>query len=253
MEIERYLERIGVATRNATPDLNGLRLLQRSHLLGVPFENLDIHWRRPIVLDTGKFFAKIVGERRGGFCYELNGLFNELLRATGFRTRLVSARVSNGQGSFGPEFDHLAIVVTIGEKEYLADVGFGDFASEPLAIVPDIEQTDANGLFVLRRAEFGTLDVRKKTHEGFKSEYVFDLRGRHLSEFAAMCEFHQSSPESHFTRGRLCSIMTGDGRKTLTEGKFIVSVGDARTETVVETPSQFDEILFGEFQIARDS
>lgn len=253
MDLGKYLERIGIASENARPDLNGLRLLQRSHLLSVPFENLDIHWRRPIVLDTEKFVEKILNLRRGGFCYELNGSFNELLRAIGFRTRLVSARVGNGQGGFGPEFDHLAIIVTIDDKEYLADVGFGDFAAEPLELVPDIGQHDPNGVFVLRRFEYGSFEVVKKTPEGFNSEYVFGLNGRYLSEFAGMCEFHQTSPESHFTRGKLCSIMTIDGRKTLTDRHLIVSGRDARTETAVESPGQFDEILFREFQIARDS
>jgi len=253
VETGKYLERIGVAAADAQPDLEGLRRLQRRHLLSVPFENLDIHWSRPIVLEAEKFFAKIVGDRRGGFCYELNGLFNELLRATGFRTRLVSARVSDGRGGFGPEFDHLAIIVTIGEREFLTDVGFGDFAAEPLALVPDIEQEDVNGVFLLRRAEYGTLEVLKKTGEGSAIEYAFGLNGRDLSEFAGMCEFHQTSPESHFTRGKLCSIMTGDGRKTLTENKFIVSRGESRIESEIDSPEQFDEILFREFQIARDS
>ncbi len=253
MEIGKYLEKIAVAAGDATADLDGLRLLQRSHLLSVPFENLDIHWRRPIVLDPEKFFAKIVARRRGGFCYELNGMFNELLRAIGFRTRLVSARVSDRHGGFGPEFDHLAIIVTIGEREFLTDVGFGDFAAEPLSLVPDVEQEDTNGVYVIQRDGAGSFEVVKKSTDGFDSEYVFGLDGRDLSEFSDMCEFHQTSPDSHFTRGKLCSIMTVDGRKTLTDSKYIVSAAGARTETDVETPAMFDEILLREFQIARDS
>lgn len=138
MNTDRYLERIGLREVELAPDEKSLCLLQRSHLLSVPFENLDIHWKRPIILDTGKFYDKIVGEKRGGFCYELNGLFNELLISIGFETRLVSARVFNGK-THGPEFDHAAIIVKIGNEEFLADVGFGDFAAEPLRLVLDQE------------------------------------------------------------------------------------------------------------------
>src|SRR3982751_5629320 len=122
MNREKYLARIGVENPAAMADIYYLKLLQRQHLLNVPFENLDIHWRRPIVLDTEGCYRKIVEENRGGFCYELNGLFNELLRESGFETRLLSARVSDREGGFSNEYDHLAILVIIGEMQYLADV-----------------------------------------------------------------------------------------------------------------------------------
>jgi N-hydroxyarylamine O-acetyltransferase len=152
MNTREYLSRIGIGTA-VTTDAEGLKLLHRQHLLNVPFENLDIHWKRPIILDTARFYEKIVGDRRGGFCYELNGLFNDLLRQIGFQTRLVSARVFTGEKVFSPEYAHAAMIVTIGELDYLADVGFGDFTAEPLRLVADIQQKDREGEFVMRRAE----------------------------------------------------------------------------------------------------
>ena len=77
-------------------DLGTLSRLQHRHLMSIPFENLDIHWGQRIVLDTEAFYDKIVTGGRGGFCYELNGLFNELLQQIGFTTRLVSAQVFRG-------------------------------------------------------------------------------------------------------------------------------------------------------------
>src|SRR5687768_13890149 len=147
--VNAYLERIGVGGVPIAADFSSLKLLQRNHLLAVPFENLDIHWKRPIELDTSRFYSKIVANKRGGFCYELNGLFNELLREFGFETRLVSGRVFNGT-EHGPEFDHAAIIVKIGSEEYLTDVGFGAFAALPLRLVLDTEQDDPNGKFVIR-------------------------------------------------------------------------------------------------------
>jgi N-hydroxyarylamine O-acetyltransferase len=250
MKHAEYLSRIGVDASGLNADLESLRLLQRRHLLTVPFENLDIHWKRPIVLDTAKFFEKIVGEKRGGFCYELNGLLNELLHEIGFRTRLVSARVY-GNGVFGPEFDHAAIFVTIGELEYLSDVGFGDFTAEPLRFVADIEQQDKTGVFTIRQSDDGYFEVAKKNGDSWTPQYMFKPLGRDLSEFAEMCDFQQYSPESHFTQGKVCSLMTENGRKTLTDKKFIVTATGGKTEKQIDSENEFAEILQREFGIAQ--
>ena len=250
MDTKKYLRRIGIENSEIAANAESLKLLQRQHLLNVPFENLDIHSKRPILLDTDRFYQKIIEEKRGGFCYELNGLFNELLRSLGFQTRLVSARVSDGKGGFGAEYDHLAIIVTIGELEYVADVGFGAFTAEPLRLVADLEQKDETGTFVIRRFDDGYLEVAKKDGEKWQSEYVFKYFGRALAEFEEMCRFHQTSPESHFTRGKVCSLMLeGGGRKTLTDKKFIKTKGGEKRETEVNSEDEFNEILAHEFGI----
>lgn len=252
MDKDAYLSRIGLLPNHLEPNDEVLRLLQRSHLLTVPFENLDIHWKRPIVLDIEKFYAKIVGERRGGFCYELNGLFNELLRSLDFKTRLVSARVFNGV-EHGPEYDHAAIIVTIDEDKYLADVGFGDFSTEPLRFSLGAEQHDPAGVFVIRRFDDEYFEVAKREGGEWKSEYVFKDLPRELSEFTEMCDFQQYSSESHFTKGKLCSILTEDGRKTLTENKFLLTIGQERREEKIESSEAFSLVLLREFGIVDSS
>lgn len=246
---KEYLLRIGTGSFPIKADEESLRLLQRQHLLAIPFENLDIHWKRPIVLDTDRLYSKIVRSRRGGFCYELNGLFNLLLRAIGFRTQLISARVFGGERGFGPEFDHAAIIVTIGEMEYLADVGFGDFAFEPLQFAAGLVQHDREGDFVINRAEFGILEVAKLSGGTWEPQYAFEPLGRDLSEFSAMCDFQQFSPESHFTKGKVCTIMTENGRKTLTNDKYIVTTDGERFESAVGSEDEFNVILEREFAI----
>lgn len=249
MNKEKYLSRIGISGKTLSSNLETLRLLQRHHLLHVPFENLDIHWKRPIVLDTGRFYEKIVGRQRGGFCYELNGLFNELLREIGFATTLVSARVADGKGGFGPEYDHAAIIVAFGETEYLADVGFGAFTTEPLRFVLDEEQQDEAGIFVIRQFEDG-YEVAKKDGEEWRSEYIFKQLRRELSEFAEMCDFQQYSPESHFTKGKVCSLLTENGRKTLTDKSFTTTIGEKKMETPIGSDEEFARFLMREFSIA---
>ena len=131
MDTEGYLERIGyTGPRDPTPEL--VRRLHRAHLLAVPFENLDIPLGRPIELSVPAFYDKIVRRRRGGFCYELNGLFGWLLRQLGFGVTLLSARVYH-LGEPGPDFEHALLLVEAGER-LIADVGFGDSFIEPLAL-----------------------------------------------------------------------------------------------------------------------
>jgi N-hydroxyarylamine O-acetyltransferase len=250
IDVGAYLSRIGFGETRPTVDAAGLRSLQRAHLLAVPFENLDIHWTQPIVLDTAMFYAKIVAEKRGGFCYELNGLFNELLRALGFETRLVSARVFNGTDP-GPEFDHAAIIVSIGNDEYLTDVGFGAFTAEPLRLIFDEEQQDSTGSFVIRKRDDDYFEVMKREDVGRRSEYMFKDISRELSEFSEMCDFQQYSPESHFKKGKLCSIMTGTGRKTLTDKSFVVTTNGTKTESPIGSANDFYETLEREFGIRK--
>jgi len=249
MNVREYLTRLGAEPDHLEPNEEVLRFLQRRHLMTVPFENLDIHWKRPIVLAVERFYEKIVVYRRGGFCYELNGLFNELLGALGFQTRLVSARVFTGT-EHGPEFDHAAIIVTIGDDEYLADVGFGDFTTEPLRYGLGAEQQDPSGVFVLRRFDDEYIKVAKREGDIWKSEYIFKDVPRELSEFAEMCDFQQYSPDSHFTKGKVCSILTESGRKTLTDRKFIVTLDGEKTEKEIASDAEFNAILRREFLIS---
>jgi N-hydroxyarylamine O-acetyltransferase len=246
--VKPYLERIGVGGFPLSADFPTLKLLQRSHLLAVPFENLDIHWKRPIELDTKKFYAKIVERKRGGFCYELNGLFNSLLSELGFRTRLISGRVFNGT-EHGPEFDHAAIIVTIGADEYLADVGFGAFAAEPLRFVLDEEQADLNGTFVIRKFDHDYFEVARFDSSNWVSEYIFRDAAHELSEFKEMCDFQQYSPESHFRKGKLCSIMINNGRKTLTDRSFVVTTDGVKQDTPITDDADFYARLRSEFGI----
>ena len=249
MNRKSYLNRIGIEKTDAAADLESLKFLQRQHLLTVPFENLDIHWKRPIILDGKFFFVKIIGEKRGGFCYELNGLFYELLEEIGFQNKIISAKVSVGRGEFGAEYDHLAILTRIGNEEYLVDVGFGSFTAEPLKFILNVEQQDDNGVFMIRKFDDEYFEVVKKEGDIWQSEYIFMPLKRDLTEFAEMCQFHQTSPESHFTRGKVCSILTRDGRKTLTNEKFIETVNGQKKEIIVNSAEQFNEILAREFYI----
>lgn len=197
-DVSGYLERIGYAGA-IDHTAATLRAIHHAHLMAVPFENLDIGLGRKIVIDEAAFLRKVVQERRGGFCYELNGAFAALLRALGFRVTLLSARVARDDGGEGPEFDHLTLRVDL-EQPWLVDVGFGESFLEPLRIEIGTEQADPAGRFRLLRTGQRIQLERWESAGRWKGQYSFGLQPRRLQEFAAMCHYHQTSPESSFTQ-----------------------------------------------------
>src|SRR5438046_10751117 len=110
MDTKAYLERIGYRGR-IRPGPDVLRELHRKHLLSIPFENLDIHLDRPIILTEKAFYDKIIREHPGGFCYVLNGLFATLLDELGFKVSMLAARVAREVGGVGADFDHMTLLV----------------------------------------------------------------------------------------------------------------------------------------------
>src|SRR5437762_1316123 len=142
LKVTAYLNRINYRG-SLVPTPETLRDLQVAHLLTVPFENLSIHAKEPIVLEDEALFTKIVEHRRGGFCYEANGLFAALLRAIGFDVTMLSAEVANREGGFSQPFDHMALMVKL-EQRWLVDVGFGDSFLEPLLLDARSEQVQDN-------------------------------------------------------------------------------------------------------------
>lgn len=225
--VPAYLSRLGLSDPPA-PDADGLRALHAAHLRRIPFENLSIHLGQPVPLDPAALADKILRRHRGGFCYELNGLFAELLDRLGFGVTRRAARVWTGT-AFGPPLDHMALVVTCpGESgEWLADVGFGDHALYPLRVETGFDQIDPAGTFRVDRAGRGDLDVvRDGTLQCRIEEHPRDL-----ADFTAMCWYQCTSPESHFTRSIVCTLPTARGRVTLSGDRLIRTEGSARIET----------------------
>lgn len=223
---EAYLHRIG-ATLPAAADAAGLRVLHRAHQTAAPFENLSIHLSEPISLAEEELVDKIVRRYRGGFCYELNGLFALLLEALGAQVTRVAARV-HGDGRLGPPFDHLALIVlgADGSGPWLADVGFGSHSVYPLLLDGRADQEDPAGVFRLADVGDGDIDVVK---DG-KPQYRIETRPRLLDDFVATCWYQQTSPSSHFTQVTICSRLTDDGRVSISGRTLIRTSNGARTE-----------------------
>jgi N-hydroxyarylamine O-acetyltransferase len=241
MNAQTYLARISYSGP-ATADADTLRRLHGAHLMSVPFENLDIHLKRKIVIDEKAFLRKIIEEKRGGFCYELNGAFASLLRALGFQVALLAARVPRDDGSPGIEFDHLALRVDL-EEPWLADVGFGDSFVEPLLLRTGIEQAQYGRVFRILNEEDELRVQRQHADGSWKNEYTFTPTPRRLDDFAGACLYHQTSPESPFTRKRICSMATPNGRITLADMKLIITNDGNKQERVLQSEEEWTAVL----------
>ncbi|MBA2276851.1 MAG: arylamine N-acetyltransferase [Chloroflexia bacterium] len=260
LDVTAYLERIAYDGPTA-PTVETLGALSLAHLRAVPFENLDIHLGRPIRLEQATVFDKIVRQRRGGFCYELNGLFASLLRALGYRVELLSAQFSRPGGAWSPEFDHLMLrVYEPGDETgpgWLVDVGRGRNAPTfPVRFGAAETQTDPwDGVafrMTLAPDDDGRnswLSHRRPPGEGWTPPLRISAQPRQLPDFAAMCHWQQTAPDSHFTKGRICTRLTEDGRITLSERTLIVTRDGQREERELAGEAEVAEVLRTEFRI----
>jgi N-hydroxyarylamine O-acetyltransferase len=230
MKISSYLERIGYK-EPVELSAEVLSELHYVHLLNVPFENLDIHLGRPILLNEDHLFEKIVTYRRGGFCYELNGLFAALLRELGFKVDLLSARVYEN-GEFGPELDHLTLRVRL-EDDWLVDVGFGDNFLRPLRLFETGAQVQSGVAYHVHRRSSDWELLEMDEQGEWQRSYSFDLQPRQLSDYTERCTYHQTSPKSHFTQKRLCTRATPEGRISLSGRRLLTSKRGQRREKVL--------------------
>ena len=135
VDTARYLQRIGMDPQVGPPSIELLAALQLAHLIQVPFENLHVYHRRGPRTDAEWSCSKIVEQRRGGWCFEVNGAFGTLLRQLGFAADHVSCQVwMNSEQAWGPPYDHLGTIVHLDGARWFVDVGFGDNCLEPLLV-----------------------------------------------------------------------------------------------------------------------
>lgn len=246
MDYSAYLKRINYEG-NLSISLDLLKKLQYLHLLHIPFENLDIHQGVEIKMENA--FSKLVEKGRGGFCYELNGAFFGLLKEIGFQVRLISGRVANKDQGFGQEFDHMAILAEVDGDRYLADVGFGDFSAEPLKIILDTLQHDRYGDFQIEKFDSSYLIVKNRVEDRLVPGYIFTEIARIPDDFSEMCIYHQKSENSSFTKKKICSIATENGRITITGERLKIRDGKDLMEKEFGEESEFHHYLWKYFNI----
>ncbi|MEY9893513.1 N-hydroxyarylamine O-acetyltransferase [Catenulispora sp. MAP5-51] len=233
-QIAAYLDRIGVAGP-LKPDIDTLNMLHRAHVTTVPFENLSIHLPgEEISLDLSALMDKVVARRRGGFCYELNGLFAALLESVGFGVERLSARTYSATlAAFTSRpLDHLALRVTdAAGGVWLADVGFGKHSALPLRYAERGEQSDPFGTFQILETADGLLDVLLDGSPAYR----VDPHTLALADFEMGRWWQVTSPQSLFRQMLMCSLPTPDGGRVTVNGrKLITTDADGRRERVLK-------------------
>lgn len=216
-QLDAYFARIGYA---GTPrvDLPTLTALHRAHVLAIPFENLDVQLGRSPGLGIGAAFAKLVEARRGGWCYEQNGVFGAVLGALGFAVMRLSGgvmRADRGEAAMG---SHLALKVRIEGKEWLADVGFGSTQLEPLAL-GEHAWVQAPMAGRVRRTEDGLWQLAIEQGPTPLS-YDFADRTADESALARLCAWQAGDPESIFVQNLVVQQRLAQGHLML-RGKVL--------------------------------
>ncbi len=247
MKLADYLCRIDYQGP-VEPSLGCLTAIHRQHLMQVSYENLDVQLDRPVDLDIERIFEKIVHRRRGGWCYEMNGLFGWALAEIGFDVMRMSGGVMRSLAGDQVLGNHLVLAVQL-DVTYLADVGLGNglFAPTPL-VEGRFSQESTN--FGLERLEDDFW--RFNNHPGaMASDFDFRLARADEAELARMCENLQSDPDSLFRQNLLCFRYHEDGLWVLL-GKTLLSYSGSdpkSTKRVLESADEFEQTLADRFDL----
>ncbi len=246
MRLDDYLLRIGFDGDPAA-DLPTLQGVLRSHALSVPFENLDVQWGRPVTTSIEDAFVKIVGDRRGGWCYEQNGLFGWALSEMGFEvTRLAAAVMRQERGEVATA-NHLCLSVRIpgSPTAYLADVGFGGSLVEPIEL-EEGDHAQPPYRLGLQQLEGGFWRFWEDHGEG---PFSFDFQAEAGDERALQgkCELLQTDPSSQFVQNCVVQRRLPDRHRSL-RGRVLTTLAAGGEESrVLDSAEEFVTVLATEF------
>jgi N-hydroxyarylamine O-acetyltransferase len=232
-QVTTLLRRIG-AERPANTSAPQLARLHSAFSRAVPSEDYDIHSGVPLSLAVPDLFEKIARRGRGGFCYELNGLFAALLRELSFGVTLLSAFSLAEDGTRGPDFDHLRLLVETDDGDsWLADVGDGGRWNAPVPA---------------RGGEYGDIRVHRDrdlwwtahrhSDGSWQRSWGWLEVPRKLSDFATRCRYHELDPDSYFRAHRFAVLPTPTGRLSLNNGVYSEIVAGVRTDRAVDAAEE---------------
>jgi len=222
MNTQSYLKRINYQ-KPLKADKDTLFQLHQAHLYHVPFEDLNIHYDIPIILKAQDLYEKVVINQRGGFCYELNGLFKELLNEVGFQTTLIAASVIDKHGVVGHKYDHAALIVDL-EKRWLVDVGFGgDSFVLPKELKLDVVQKDIHDYYKFEAYnEQQWMLLQSEDGQHFTKQYIFSFEEEQLNNFEEQCQLKQTKEDGYFKQNLMCTKATPAGRISIFNDRLTI-------------------------------
>lgn len=223
-EIAKYLSRMKLD--NCTANLAGLTKLQEHHTENIPFENLDIVVGREILLNFSHLFDKVVMKKRGGYCFELNTLYSELLKSLDFSPKPVLGRVWLSNPKRTPPRNHLAYLVELEGRTYVTDVGFGGLITRiPLDINVSSSVNDKDGLVRLVQFRDDQFMIQRQTEKGWTNLYSFENVEISEEDIAISNYYMSTHHNSHFFHHKIVGKNTKDGRIGLFNNKMSIRKG----------------------------
>ncbi len=228
-DLDAYLQRIGYAGPRS-PSLATLRELHLGHPASIPFENLDVLLKNPVRLDIPSLVDKLIVRRRGGYCYEQNTLLMTALQAMGFTVRSLAGRVQWQAPGRVAARHHMALLISLPEGEFLADVGFGGLTlTAPLRFVTDVEQETPHGRYRIVRVQ-GEFQVQAQIDEDWHALFQLSLAEQAAADWDSANWYISTSPDSIFTRTVMAAIPLPDRRITLRNNRVTVHHTGGATE-----------------------
>jgi N-hydroxyarylamine O-acetyltransferase len=244
-QIDGYLNRIGLSGPLPVT-AETLAAIQSAHLHTVPFENLDISvLDRHLALDIPELYEKVVTNRRGGFCFELNGLLATLLEGMGFEVWRMAAQFTSDPNA--DPFDHLILMVGVPAEDSRWYVDAGAGRVNPERPVPIGAETDDGQ----HRTRFtgGRWVGETKADDVWAPVLSWGTDAYQLADFLPRCLHFQTDPESFFRSGALCTILVPDGRVTLAKRTLIRTIAGLREERELTSDDEIAAVLATTFGI----
>lgn len=232
-DLSRYFKRIAYHG-DARANLASVREIMRQHLRTVPFENLDVQAGKVISLVPEDLVEKIVHRRRGGYCYEVNGLFAMALTALGVDYHFVGCRPMIYHGR-RPR-THMAILIRLDDEEWLCDVGFGSYGLRaPIRFASRGEVVQDDDVFELLPDGAHEYVLRARVDGDWANQYNFDLTHHEWVDFMPANWLNSTHPESVFTRHRIVMRQTLEGRVILFDNRLkTIAHGTTTTRQVAD-------------------
>jgi N-hydroxyarylamine O-acetyltransferase len=246
IDVDRYLTRIGWdGERPPAPTLEHLVALQLAHMTTVPFENLHVVAGHPMPTSLDWSVPKVVDERRGGWCFEINGAFGALLAALGYDVALHSAQVWDPSATeLGPELDHLCLIVRVDGVRWLVDAGFGDSSVTPVSLDTADEQVRLPRRARVEHDDAGRILYLEWMHfDEWEVQYGIDPTPRELADFQPRSdELASGAGGGYFSEKPFATrALGGDGdRVWLSRDRLKVRRGDGH-QAPTEAPVAAEE------------
>jgi len=242
--LTRYLARIGYAGPVA-PTLEVLAALQAAHIAAIPFEAIDALTGVGIDIGADAVAAKLIDRRRGGYCFEQNGLFLRVLKAIGFEAEAMLGRVRwmlPGDAPATPR-THQVVLVTLGGRPWLADVGFGAAVPpRPLAMDSEAPQATHHESYRVLRGGFGW-EVEAHIGDAWQPLYRLDDAAAPPVDCVVGNWYTSTHPDSHFRHQLIAARTTNEARYGLRDNRLTTRLADGRTDRRYLTADEIERVL----------